>query len=150
MKRSLKELNFDNLKFTKCVTGLGTIYNLNDPIEFQTPCIKINSIDNDYITLQILPTQACKIFFLKIHEFEQRLKTLFLNQEIVGLFEGSCFKIKVKNNKNFKIYLNGNLFNFYHLQPGNELLALVSINKLWDNGTINYNLNIHEMVLKQR
>jgi hypothetical protein len=66
MKRSLKELDFDNLKFTKCVTGLGTIYNLNDPIEFQTPCIKINSIDNDYLTLQILPTQACKIFFLKI------------------------------------------------------------------------------------
>ena len=147
---SLKELNFDNLKFTKCLTGLGTIYNLNNPIEFQTPCVKITEIDNDYITLQILPTQACKIFFLKIHEFEQTLKTLFVNQEVIGLFDGSFFKIKVKNNKNFKIYLNGNLFNFYHLRPGDQVLLLVSISKLWDNGTINYNLNIHEMVLKER
>ena len=70
MKISLKEISFDNLKFTKCQTNLGTIYNLNEILQFQTPCVKIVEIDNDYITLQLLPTQACRLFYTKISEFE--------------------------------------------------------------------------------
>ena len=71
MKYKLKELTFDNLKlndFTTHATNLGTIYNFNEPIEFQTPRVKIVEIDNDYLTLQILPSEACRIFFNKIHE----------------------------------------------------------------------------------
>ena len=42
-----------------------------------------------------------------------------------------------------------NLFNFYHLKPGMETIILVSINKLWDNGIINYHFSLNEMVLKK-
>jgi len=147
MKISLKEICFDNLKFTKCVTGLGTIYNLNEIINFQTPIVKIISISNEYITLEILPTQACSLFYTKIQEFESKLKSLF-KKEVNCLFEKINFKVKIKNNKNFKIYSNGDLFNFYHLKAQMNVIVLVSINKLWDNGIINYNLNVNEMVLK--
>jgi len=115
MKISLKQLSFDNLKFTKCQTNLGTIYNLNEIIIFQTPCVKIVEISNDYITLQLLPTQACHLFYTKIREFESKLKSLF-KKEIVSLFENSIFKVKIKNNKNFNIYFEKSLFNFYYLK----------------------------------
>jgi hypothetical protein len=148
MKISLKQLCFDNLKFTKCQTNLGTIYNLNDPLQFQTPCVKIVEISNDYITLELLPTQACRLFYTKICEFESKLKSLF-KKEIVSLFENSVFKVKIKNNKNFNIYFENSLFNFYHLKPEMNAILLISINKLWENGIINYHLNVNEMVLKK-
>ena len=148
MKISLKEICFDNLKFTKCQTNLGTIYNLNEILEFQTPCVKIVEIDNDYIYLQLLPTQACSLFYTKICEFELKLKEIF-KKEIVSLFENAIFKVKIKNNKNFNIYFENNLFNFYHLKAEMHVIVLISINKLWENGIINYHLNVNEMVLKR-
>jgi hypothetical protein len=148
MKISLKEICFDNLKFTKCVTSLGTIYNLNEIINFQTPIVKIVEIDNDYIYLQLLSTKACQLFYTKMCEFESKLKSLF-KKEIISLFENSIFKVKIKNNKNFNIYFENSLFNFYHLKPEMHVILLVSINKLWENGLINYHVNVDEMVLKK-
>ena len=148
MKISLKEICFDNLKFTKCVTDLGTIYNLNEILQFQTPYVKIVEIDNDYIYLQLLPTKACQLFYTKMCEFESKIKEQF-KKEINCLFENTLFKVKIKNNKNFKIYFENSLFNFYHLKPGMETIILVSINKLWDNGIINYHFSLNEMVLKK-
>ena len=149
MKNSLKEMNFDNLKFTNCKTSTGVIYNLNESLKFQTPTVKIVNIDKEYITLKLLPTRATQIFFLKLHEFEKRLNEIF-NQEITSLFEGETFRLKIKSNKNFKIYFENRLFNIYELKPDMDIIVLVSINKIWENlyQQISYTLHIEEMLLK--
>ena len=146
MKYKLKELTFESLNGNIHETDNGKLYNLIEPIEFQTPKIKIVEICNDYLTLQILPSEACRIFFNKIDEFEQTLSKRF-NLKTVKLFENELFKVKIKN-KNFKIYLNGNLFNIYHLKTGMDIICLVSISRLWITDSIRFNLKVNEMVIK--
>jgi len=145
MKSSLKDLDFNNLNFTKHVTNTGTIYNITQYV-FQTPRVKIKSINENSIYLQILPTKASQIFFLKIHEFEQKLEEKF-KKTVTPLFEQDTFKVKITN-KNFKVYLDNKQFNVYDLQPGDFVIILVSINVLWENmyNTISYNLHVDEIV----
>lgn len=148
MKYKLKELQFDNLKHNSCKTTLGKVINLEETYEFQTPTVKIVGIDPDYITLSLLPSEACKIFYDKIHDFEKKVKQVFKN-DIIPLFENETFRVKIKNDT-FKIYYQSSLFNRYQLQPGMDLILLVSINKLWENlyNVINYNLKVNEIVIK--
>ena len=134
MKIKLKEITFDNLNgesYTICTTSMGKIYNLNESYEFQTPKIKVQSIGDDYITLQLLPSEASKIFFTKIKEFETKIMETF-QKPVSSLFVEDTFKIKIKKNQ-FKVYSNGNLFNIYYLEPGSTVICLVSILKLWLN-----------------
>lgn len=150
MKYKLKELSFNDLNFTTTHTiNSGKIYNLNEPIEFQTPKVKIIDMDDNYLTLKILATEASRIFFIKIHEFEQQLKKKFSNQQITSIFDGDTFKVKIKN-KNFKVYFNCNLFNLYHLKPGMDIICLVSISKIWMNiyNVISYNLKVDEILIR--
>jgi hypothetical protein len=39
----------------------------------------------------------------------------------------------INTNKNFKVYFSNRLFNMYDLRPGDCIIALVSINVLWEN-----------------
>ena len=148
MKYKLKELNFDNLGCTTFITNLGKVINLNESLEFQTPKVQIIEIDENYITLKLLPSEACKILFTKINEFENKIKEKF-GKEVTSLFKNSTFKVKIKNN-NFKIYLNGELFNLFHLKVDTIIICLVSISKLWINtyDILNYNLKVNEIVIK--
>jgi hypothetical protein len=150
MKYKLKDLKFDTIEYTSShVSNLGKVINMKESIEFQTPKVKIVNIDDEYLTLKILPSEACRIFFLKIMEFEEKIKQEF--KDIVQLFDGDVFKVKIKN-KNFKIYLNGTLFNVYHLKKDMEIICLVSICKLWINAynIASYHLKVDEMVIKEK
>ena len=82
-------------------------------------------------------------------EFEEKIKEEF--KDIVQVFDGDVFKVKIKN-KNFKIYLNGTLFNVYHLKKDMEIICLVSICKLWINAynIASYHLKVDEMVIKEK
>ena len=139
-----------NLKFTKKTVSNGTVYNINEPIIFQTPRVDIKCIDSqfDEFVLQILPTLASQNFFSKIHEFENQLKEIFPEQTITPLFDRDTFKIKTTN-KNFKIYFANKLFNIYDLRPGDCIIALVSINVLWENiyNVISYSLRVDEILV---
>jgi len=148
MKYKLKDLTFDKIECTTFTTNLGKVINITESIDFQTPKVKIINITHDYLTLQILPSEACKIFFTKINEFENKLKEKF-DQNLTSLFIEDTFKVKIKNN-NFKIYLNGNLFNLFNLKEGMEIICLVSISKLWMNlyNNLNYNLKVNEILIK--
>jgi hypothetical protein len=148
MKTSLKQLNFDNLNFTKHALNVGTVYNLNGVIEFQTPCLKIIEIDQDHLTLQLKNNVASQTFFNKMDEFEKTIKQRF-NKNVEPLFDNFCLKLKIKN-KNFKIYFENSLFNIYNLKPGMEIIVLVNLNKLWENNQniLNYNLQISEILIK--
>jgi len=150
MKFKLKELIFeDNLKFNEYQSNFGKILNLEEPIEFQTPTVKIISINNEYLTLQILPTEACKIFYTKINEFEEKLKKQF-NKEIDNLFTKDSFKVNIKNDS-FKIFYEGSQFNIYNLKEDMNIICLVSISKLWINlyDVLNYSLKVNEMLIKK-
>ena len=150
MKYKLKDLKFDTIEYSSSyVTNLGKVINMKESIEFQTPKVKIVDIDDEYLTLKILPSEACRVFFLKIIEFEEKIKEEF--KDIVQLFDGDIFKVKIKN-KNFKIYLNGTLFNVYHLKRDMEIICLVSIYKLWINAynIVSYNLKVDEIVIKEK
>jgi len=148
MKYKLKELIFEDIKYNECKTSLGKIINLEESFDFQTPTVRIIEIDTDYITLSLLPSEACNIFYNKIHDFEKKIKELFNN--VYPLFENETFKVKIKNDS-FKIYYQGNQFNRYHLKPGMDIICLVSISKLWENvyNVINYTLKVNEMVIKK-
>ena len=148
MKYKLKELTFEDIKYNECKTSLGKIINLEESFDFQTPTVRIIEIDTDYITLSLLPSEACNIFYNKIHDFEKKIKELFNN--VTPLFENETFKVKIKNDS-FKIYYQGNQFNRYHLKPGMDIICLVSISKLWENvyNVINYTLKVNEMVIKK-
>jgi hypothetical protein len=150
MKYKLKDLKFDTIEYSSSyITNLGKVINMKESIEFQTPKVKIVDIDDEYLTLKILPSEACRVFFLKIIEFEEKIKEEF--KDIVQLFDGDIFKVKIKN-KNFKIYLNGTLFNVYHLKRDMEIICLVSIYKLWINAynIVSYNLKVDEIVIKEK
>jgi hypothetical protein len=148
MKYKLKELTFKNIKYNSCKTTLGRIINLEESIDFQTPTVRIIEIDSEYITLSLLPSEACKIFYDKIQEFEKSIKERF--EDVNSLFENETFKVKIKNDS-FKVYYQGNQFNIYHLKPGMDIICLVSISKLWENvyNLINYTLKVNEILVKK-
>jgi len=150
MKYKLKELTFENIKYNECKSALGTIINLEDCFDFQTPTVQIVEIDSQYITLSLLPSQACQIFYTKINEFESKIKQEF-SESINCLFEKDLFKVNIKNDS-FKVYYQGSQFNMYNLKPGMEIICLVSISKLWKNlyNVINYTLKVNEIVIKSK
>jgi len=94
MKYKLKELTFETIKYNVCKTTLGKIINLEESIDFQTPTVRIVEIGSEYITLSLLPSEACRIFYTKIQEFETKIKEKFLN--ITPLFENETFKVDVR------------------------------------------------------
>jgi hypothetical protein len=145
MKYKLKELVFDKFDHTVFTSGSGKIINLKETYEFQTPRVKVVAINTECITLQLLPSEASRIFFTKIHEFEQKVALTF-KEPVVGLFKDDTFKVKIKN-IDFKVYFNGNLFNIHHIKPGAILICLISISKLWIHEYIHYTLHVNEIVV---
>jgi len=143
----VKDLEFNNLDHTVHETSYGKIINLKESYEFQTPSIVINSIDEDSLNVHILPNEASKIFFNKMNLFEEKLIDKF-KYPVDALFNGINFKVKLSKTK--KVYLNGELFNFYHLKPLMKIICLVSIDKLWISqySVLHYNLKVNEIVVK--
>jgi hypothetical protein len=143
----LKDIEFNNLDHTIHETSYGKIINLKEHYEFQTPSIVINSIEDEYLNVHILPNEASKIFFNKINLFEDKLIDKF-KYPVDSLFNGINFKIKLSKSK--KVYLNGEQFNFYHLKPLMKIICLVSIEKLWISQylVLHYNLKVNEIVVK--
>jgi hypothetical protein len=151
MKFKLKELEFKGLlNYNEHKTNIGRIINLQESIEFQTPTLRIVEIDSNFITLSLLPSEACRVFYTKMIEFETILKEKFSDSYFESIFKNETFKVNIKND-NFKIYLNGEQFNIYHLKPGMDIICLVSISKLWISSynLLNYTLKVNEMVLKK-
>ena len=121
MKYRLKEINCNQFVFNKTQLNTGTICNIkynNEPLEFQTPKLLIQSLvkenDNEYLILKILPTQACKTFCSKIQEIEACFTDTF--GEIKSVFKEDLVTIKIpfKYSKPLvKLYKDESLFNYY-------------------------------------
>jgi hypothetical protein len=174
MKYKLKDINFNNteykynasLSLVKDCKLINFNYN-NDCLEFQTPKVLIDDIvvtnsGNHYLILKILPTEACRTFYSKVSDLEEH-PNVELNKhrhwfstndkvKIKSIFENDSFTVKVpfKYSKPVhKIYSDGNLFNYYHLKKGMEVICLLSCGNIWINydDTVSYNLNIKEIMV---
>ena len=151
MKYKLKELNFENVNFNlgNC-TDYGKVFNINEIIEFQTPKVIFEKVfkenDKEYLILRLLPTEASKIFYSKINEFEEMLKKF---GKVNSIFNGDTFKVKIpfrNGNPLVKVYNDYNLLNYYSLKSKVTLIILLNISKIWTNSeTVSYNLNVSEI-----
>jgi hypothetical protein len=170
MKYKLKDIDFNEIKYSSKVLENGTVINFtykDQILEFQTPKVLIEQIyqenGKEYFLLKLLGTEACKNFFLKIFELENSFneKNDWFNKnipklDVKNIFKKDVFIVKIpfKFSKPLvKVYLNDSkLFNYYHLTKGMEIICFVTIDKLWitENNFLNYNLNVKEiMLLKQ-
>jgi hypothetical protein len=158
MKYKLKELDINPNYFTFDKTPVDncTLMNIkykNEVLEFQTPKIFIDSLlkenNKEYISLQIIGTKACKIFCSKIYEIEDMLRKKFEIKSIMN--DDHCVvKIPFQYSKPLvKVYKNNELFNYYHLKKGMEIICLLSLQKLWinTNNECQYNLQVKEIVV---
>jgi hypothetical protein len=162
MKHKLKEINFTDISFDKTNLNNGTLLSLKykeNSLEFQTPKLHIESLikenGHEYLVLKIIGTQACKTFCTKIIELEKYFSEYLLKngsgESIKTIFNEDLFTVKIpfKYSKPLiKVYKNDNLFNYYNLENGMEIICLLSIN-LWINmyKEPSYNLNVKEIMV---
>jgi len=155
MKHRLKDINFTNIIYSEPVlfegSSLINLSILNEIIEFQTPKMLIESLKDNYITLKILPNEACKIFYSKIIELEKEFSNHFPNKINNNIFKENIFTVKIPfsySKPNVKIYLNDSPFNYYHLSKGMEVICLLYCDKLWINEKgLFYNLSVKEILI---
>ena len=158
MKYKLKDISLEKVSFNKSQLETGVIYNLNyndNSLEFQSPKMIIDSIykenQNQFILLRVLPTEACKSFYLKIKEIETFFEQTFKNP-VKSVFHNDFLKLKIpfKFDKPLpKIYKSCSLFNYYNLSPGMEVICMVGIDKVWVNNfdEPSYQLNVKEILI---
>jgi len=167
MKFKLKYLNTELIKYSE-VLNIPSIHNKNfgnngkllnvtyngESLEFQTPKVLIEKIikesdDKEYLLLQIIPNEACRIFYQKISEIESHIGISSTNSNL----SGTSFKVKIPfkyGKPQLNIFSKDNyLFNYYHLVEGMEVILLLSINTIWTNvhGISNYSLIVNEMLI---
>ena len=148
MKYKITELDFNKLKYSSKELQNGTIYNLDTPIEFQTPKMIIHEIikesNHEYLLLELQQNEACRKFFLKIKELEQSIPG-----NLHSLLNESIFKVKVKYSFSrplVNVYSDNKPFNYYHLSKGMEIICLLEFHKIWNYS--HYNLTVKEILLK--
>lgn len=147
----LKELILEDIKFTSKELSTGSIINVSyqdTPFEFQIPKGDIHFIENDKILLKV----TNKTFIDKINTIEKFLSNRF-NREIISTIEDNLISLKLPfkfSKPMFKVYHENKQFNYFNLVAGNEIICLVTLDKVWISNKINYCLNIKEiMLLKQ-
>ena len=164
MLMKVKDIELNNIKLIKAPFNENLIkspfnenlinisYN-NKILEFQTPKVIIDDIltenDKNYLILKIYPTQASKIFYNFLNEFEKHISSIY-SKEINCIFKQDTFKIKIPfkfAKPVIKIYKDDSLFNYYHLCKGMEIICLVNLSKLWITENIYYNLSVNEILI---
>lgn len=177
MKYKIKDLHFADLKYNYSLNGkfnncklIRYTYN-EEEIEFQTPKVIINDIiekDNKhYLILKVLPTEACRTFYTKINELEENHNRVLCKHNewfnsslhrdsIKSNINGDLFTVKVPfkySNPLTKLYdKDSNLFNYYHLKKGMEIICLLSTDNLWINfdNLVTYNLSTKEILVTKK
>jgi hypothetical protein len=155
MKFKLKDINFENLQLVSKKLDLCKITNVryqNESIEFQTPKVIINENETEnFISLKIMGNESCKKFFCKIQELQSNIVKK-LDGPVNTIFTDDSFVVKVKKQKPRVCDSNGDLFNYYHLKQGMEIICLVSFETVWtnQNNENTFNLNVKEIMLLKK
>jgi hypothetical protein len=163
MKYKLTDISFDNLQYSPKDLLTGTLINVKysgETLEFQTPKVFIQDIireaGKEYLLLQIKSNQACKKFFEKILELENNFVCKFNATLIKSTVEDDHFIVKVPfvySKPDITVFSdNGNLFNYYHLSKGMEIICLLFCDKLWMNkdNSFQYYLQVKEIMLLKK
>ena len=155
MKYRLKEIDCTKFETNKTQLNNGTIVNIkyhSGSLEFQSPKLIIHELlkenDHEYIVLELLNTEACKTFYLKVMEIENYFskKSEF---NLKSVFNENHVTVKIPfRNKNplIKIYKDEQLFNYYHLTVGMKIICLLGIDKIWIN---NFNEQSYHLIIKE-
>ena len=73
---------------------------------------------------------------------------------VFSIFENDHLKVKVPftfKKPITKVYHNGQLFNYYHLCKGMEIICLLQCDKLWaDHSNLFYYLQVKEIMLLKK
>jgi len=166
MKYKLTDVSFDKISYTtkelkekydKCDNCIINVKYISESLEFQTPKILIQEIikenEKEYLILKIIGNKACKSFFDKIHELEKSFEKQF-KVKVHSIFENDHFKVKVpfiSEKPNIKVYHENQLFNYYQLSKGMEIICLLQCDKLWkDSFHLYYNLHVKEIMLLKK
>jgi len=163
MKYKLTDISFDSLEFSSKELPAGTLVNFKysgEHLEFQTPKVIIHEIikeaGKEYLLLKIVGNEACKKFFQKIHELECAFNKKLPKCTIKSIFEADHFIVKIpfsSSKPNINVYSSdGNLFNYYHLSKGMDVICLLQCGKLWidQNNLICYHLQVKEIMLLKK
>ena len=174
MKIKLKNAVFENIKYTYSIFKndcklINILYN-NEEINFQTPKVIIKKImrenDKEYLLLQLVGNEACKTFYSKIIELENYYNKItqdntdWFNDSIPitgikSVFTNDTFIVKIPfkySKPSIKLYTSdNNLFNYYHLKPGMEIICLLGSNNLWisQDNSLSYNLIVKEILVSK-
>jgi hypothetical protein len=180
MKYKIKEIQFEKLKYNYSLNSnngkfnncklIQFTYNEED-LEFQTPKVILNDIINEdnkhYLILKVLPTEASRTFYTKINELEEKhnntlqkhsdwFNSSLPRDAIKSNLDEDIFKVKIPfkySNPVTKCYdKESNLFNYYHLKKGMEIICLLSTNSLWINfdNSVSYNLSAKEILITKK
>ena len=160
MKYKIKEIDVNNFVFNRTQLNNGTIVNLKyleDTLEFQSPKMVMREIkkenDNEYLILELLGTQACKTFYLKVLEIEDYFNKKLNNNLTKSVFCENFVTLKIpfkgSSTPLVKVYKNDSLFNYYHLTADTQVLCLLSLDKIWINNfnEPSYHLNVKEIMV---
>jgi len=171
MKHRLKDINLDlieyNLVQNNSINNNCKLINFTysgQELEFQSPKVIIEKIihenNKEILILKILGNEACKTFCLKLFDLEKNinysLKKNWFNEripinDVKSVFKGDCFTVKIPFKYSKPLIntysSNGNIFNYYNLKEGMEIICLLSINNIWINfdNSVSYYLNVKEI-----
>lgn len=163
MKVKLKNIDYSLINYNEVNSSTlndGTLVNisyLDNELEFQSCKTIINSINNNYFELKLLPTEASRTFYNKLiqleNEYNKYLLTKNINKQIKSIFKNEYFTVKIpfKNNHPLvKVYDKDNkLINFYKLINNNTIICLFVCKNLWitKDSDIHYQLTVKEILL---
>jgi hypothetical protein len=171
MKYKLKDINLDFIEYkliqSNSINNNCKLINFTysgEELEFQSPKVIIEKIvrenNKEFLILKILGNEACKCFCLKLFDLEKninyKLNKNWFNEnipinDVKSVFKGDCFTVKIPFKYSKPIITtyshNGNVFNYYNLKEGMEIICLLSINNIWINfdNSVNYYLNVKEI-----
>ena len=161
MKYKLKEMNFNINDFnfsSKVAINDLILINLRykeSILEFQTPKVYIHSFvkenDREYINLKLIGTEACRIFFNKLTEFEECISKFNTQLKLRSIFNEDSFIVKIPfkfSKPQVDIYKTNRPFNYYFLKTGMEVICLLEVQNLClVNNEIFYHLNVKEILI---
>jgi len=158
----LSKLNYIPNQLTNCDSFkmINVTYD-NLSLTFQTPKMILKEIiktnNKEYMSLEFTPNNGSKMFIEKLLSFEEnhdkylsesghltKIKSLYNHDKKTLLV-----KIPIKYSKPLtKVIKDSQLFNYYHLTPGTQLICLLSSNSIWINDqNPSYNLTVNEILI---
>jgi hypothetical protein len=167
MKIKIKDILFENIilspirDFSLSTENQNTLFsvkysvhNNTEEISFQTPHMVIDRITDEpsgkFMYLNILQTNACKLFYTKIKMFEATFTEKLKRETVSVMKPDDTVKIKISHHYNHPMvetFHKSQQIPYNSLKPLDKIICLLVLNKIWvSNDKIFYNLSVSEIL----